>query len=523
MRSKVIGRTVAAVAAVAAAGAGLTGVPANAAAASIQVGYLNRSGGTEDMQASLIDLSNGKTYSANSGAATAVPAGRYAVGGYITEYPTLTVAVRVVQISGPTKLVFDTGKAGKVSFDVGDSNLTTSGLAVVPSVTVGHKQRAWIADNGIVWPGESTYVLADPSAAKAIRLGVHGVLTKRGADPSPVRYDLAKSFTGMPGDVTVKANPKQLARVDLDVATLDAAQTSNFGLEALNPDGSPITGIGVAVPALGKQTDYRTPGLQWTTRLTENSRDATEFLTENATPHVYAAGKSYQESWGHGVWSPRPNSPAIYLSGNNLRVGGGPPICAWAGNGVKLDECQAQQQDFSYTLYKDGKQVGSGQSISLPVDTVAAHWYTVELTASRQGHEIDLSTTVGAKWYFQAGGSTRTHPKPNVIVIVHGQPQPGSIRMLPAGLNNRNQAASNAATTVALSVADFPDVASMTLEWSGDGGKTWQNVAVTGSGNNRSAKVPALGKPGTVSLRVSAKSATGATVAETVINAYGVH
>jgi hypothetical protein len=305
---------------------------------------------------------------------------------------------------------------------------------------------------------------------------------------------------------------------------MDPGQNSLLNLTALNPDFSPVVGQEVGVRVLGHQTDYRTPGLQWATHLTENSRDSTAFLTENAKDHnlIYAAGKTYRESWGYGVWAPRANSPAIYLQDNTLRIGGGPPICAWAGDGVKLDDCQVQSQAFSYKLFRDGKLLGAGQSISVPVDPTAPHWYSAELTANREGSQISLSTNVTARWYFQAGGTTRTNKSPNVIVIRHNQVQPGMVHMRPAGLDNRNQVASTAATAIALSLAAFPDVASMSLEWSSDGGKTWHSVPVTGTGNNRSARVPAAGAPGGISLRVTARSKSGSQVQETVINAYGV-
>jgi hypothetical protein len=254
-----------------------------------------------------------------------------------------------------------------------------------------------------------------------------------------------------------------------------------------------------------------------------NSLDATEFLTENAKDHnlLYAAGKTYHESWGYGVWSPRPASPAIYLAGDNtLRVGGGPPICAWAGTGVKLDDCQVQTQQFSYKLYKDGKLLGEGQSVTTAVDPVKPHWYSAEMTAGRSG-KVSLSTQVTARWYFQVGGTTRTETA-KLIVIKHNQVQPGMFRISPAGLDDRNQVDHTAPTSIALSVAEFGDVASMSLESSDDSGKTWHSVPVTGTGANRTAKLPAAGKPGMVSLRVGAKSANGAMVQETVINAYGV-
>jgi|GEM_PF-4507612 len=502
--------------------AGLPGASASAGAASIRVSEVTMSGSHQDITAELIDPRSGRTWAANAGSDTAVPAGRYLVGAYIVDHPTLTVAVRSVEVSGPTSVVFDTGKAHRVAFNVGDSSVETTGLAVVPFVSVAGKDRAFVPDNGIEWPPLQTFVLPDPSA-KGVRLGVHGVLTKPGTDHGPTRYDVVHSFTGMPADTEITTNRKAMARVDLDVATLDPDQSAFLRLVGQQPDGHPIVGTPIGAGVLGHQVNYRTAGLQWGTHLSMNSIHSTAFLDEDHKDHklLYAAGKTYRESWGYGVWGPRPAAPAIFVQNGTLHVGGGAPICDFGGSGVHLTDCQVQPQGAHYRLLRDGRVLGEGDSVTARVDDSSPHWYTAELSASRQ-NEGTLSTTVAATWYFQAGGTSETKVSPNTIVRRKLQVQPGMIRISPAGQDERNRVVGSAPTRIDLEVLEFGDVAAVTLEWSRDGGKTWRAGRVTGAGTHWTTTVPAPGAQGTVSLRVSAKSKSGARVDQTVIDAYGV-
>ncbi len=72
-----------------------------------------------------------------------------------------------------------------------------------------------------------------------------------------------------------------------------------------------------------------------------------------------------------------------------------------------------------------------------------------------------------------------------------------------------------------LELANAAKVTAAKVAVSLDGGKTWQQATVTGSGGSYTAsfKAPAGAN---VSLRTSAADAAGGTITETLINAYQV-
>ena len=84
-----------------------------------------------------------------------------------------------MQISGPTTVVFDTGKANKVGFAVADSDIRPVGLAVVPFVTVGHKERSFISHMGVKWPADQTYVLAEGATQRIVATSSHAMARTR--------------------------------------------------------------------------------------------------------------------------------------------------------------------------------------------------------------------------------------------------------------------------------------------------------------------------------------------------------
>ncbi|MGQ0465157.1 MAG: hypothetical protein ACT4QG_07515 [Sporichthyaceae bacterium] len=500
------------------AAAGLVGLPAIAAGASVTVIATTRTGEKVQPLAYALNMSSGKRYSIDASQSKSLPAGKYAIGAYIQETGTaksglldLTVAARIVNVKGATKVAFDVNKAKRVFLGVDDRSVRPLDLAVVPFATVKGKPKKIVNEAGIKWPATGTYVL--PSNDAGLSLGVHGILGKEGDEPGPVRYDLAKTYQGIPADVSLVAKKKSLARVDLNVSVVDALASGFLQLVPATAKRKPITGLDLGVPVLGKQISYRTPGLQWATTLNLTGTSTTGFaqLKENykrkgTKPFLYAAGKTYRESWGQGVWGPRANSPAIFKQGGKVQVRGGQPICPYAGVGVTLDDCQFQPGTFSYRLERGGSAVGKGQAISTAAPATPA-WYTAVLNAKRENG--DLMQTVDATWYFRAGAQGPDGPL-----------GAGNLEILPAGLDPKHLTKA-ASTSVGVTVVGLKGVRSVEVEYSTDGGKTWKKAKATGKGAKWSGKV-ANPDSGAVSLRVTATAASGAYVKYTVTQAYGV-
>ncbi|MGQ0847079.1 MAG: hypothetical protein ACT4QF_23415 [Sporichthyaceae bacterium] len=499
--------------------AGLVGVPALAAGPTLQVTATTRSGEKVEPLAYAMNLKSGKKYSVDASATKSLPAGRYAVGAFVQEAPTggsglldLTVAARIVQIAGATTVDFNLAKAKKVVLGVDDKAAKPVALAVVPFANVGGKPKKFINEAGISWPATGTYVL--PSNDQALSLGVHGVLGTPGDAPGPVRYDLARMYKGLPA-VSIKAKKAQLAKVNLNVAVVDRGQGGFMQLIPATPKRRAITGVDLGVPVLGKQVSYRTPSLQWETRLNISGLSATngfaqlteKFKRKGTKPFLYAAGKTYGETWGLGVWGPRANSPAIFKQGGKVNVRGGQPICPFAGAGVTLDDCQFQPTTFSYRLARSGSVVSQGTAVSAGLGA-APSWYTAKLNATR---EIgDLMKSVEATWYFRASSKS-----------LDGPLGAGNLQIAPAGLDAFHVAAA-ASTPVQVTVVGMKGVKTVTVEYSTDGGKSWKKAATSGKGAKWTGRVANPSGEGAVSLRVKATSGNGAFVSYTVADAYGV-
>lgn len=501
------------------AAVGLFVLPALAASPSVTVVATTRSGEKIQPLAYALNLNSGKHYSIDASQSKNLPPGRYAIGAYIQQAPEsghglldLTVAARVVDVKGATKVAFDLNKAKRVFLGVDDRSVRPVALAVVPFATVKGKPKKIVNEAGIVWPATGTYVL--PSNDPRLSLGAHGILGKPGDDPGPVRYDLAKTYKGIPADVSLTGKKKALARVNLDVSVIDVNTAGFMQLIPATPKRKPITGVDLGIPVLGEQVSYRSPNLQWATTLNLTGLAATtgfaqlkeDYKRKGDKPFLYAGGKTYKESWGQGVWGPRANSPAIFKQGGQVQVRGGQPICPFAGVGVTLDDCQFQPSAYSYRLARAGSSVGKGQAIRTAVPASPA-WYTATLSAKRENG--DLMQAVDATWYFRAG---RAGPD--------GPLGAGVLQILPAGLDPKHLTKAGS-TSVGVTVVGLAGVRSVAVEYSTDGGKTWKKATATGKGAKWSAQV-ANPSSGAVSLRVKATARSGAYVSYTVAQAYGI-
>jgi hypothetical protein len=485
-------------------GTGLGIQAASAGSATVKVSALSRSGQPMAIDATLVNLATGKVYQVNS-SGLSVPTGKYAVGAYINEFPVFTVGVRTISVSKNVSVLFDAGKATKVGADVDDGSVSPTALAVVPFAELaGGKEKQLLNDNGVTLPPQSTYVIPAPGSS-AIRMAVHAALTPDKDAPGAVRYDLVKSFRGVPADLSLQDKKAKMARVDLNVSTIDHDQTTFLRLVPRNPNGKPVVSADVGAPVLGKQVSYRTAGLTWAATLSMSApTSGFVSLTTDGKKHqrVYAAGATQRETWGAGVWGPRPASPAVYTNGGQLRVAGGPPICAWSGPGVTLSDCQLQPQQVTYTIKKGASKLGSGPSVAVGVGAPA--WYDVIMAATRGNG--DLCTAVNATWHVKAGGP--------------GQVETGYLHLSPGGLDDRNRAKGGSTTPISIETVGLKAVKTVTLAYSTDG-KAWHTVKLVRKAGRWVGKIHNPGN-GAVSLRSSATGASGASISETVTDAYGV-
>jgi len=108
---------------------------------------------------------------------------------------------------------------------------------------------------------------------------------------------------GVPAGITLKDTKASMARVDLNVSTIDHDQTTFLRLVPMRPNGASLVSSDVGASVLGKQVSYRTAGLTWGSYLSmSGSTSGFVALTEKQKKHklVYAAGRTYRETWGAG-------------------------------------------------------------------------------------------------------------------------------------------------------------------------------------------------------------------------------
>jgi hypothetical protein len=335
------------------------------------------------------------------------------------------------------------------------------------------------------------YVVPAPTDT-AIRLGVHAVLSNPAATPTPTRYDLVRSFRGLPAQVSLHSTRSHLARVDMSFSTPEIEATRGLQLSARYANFDPVVdamGLQPIEDLTDRLTSYRSPGLQWVSSvyLTSGAGGAAMTKYGNAANHhrlLLAAGTTHAERWGAGLWGIGPDM-RIRTEGNRRSVDGNDPICPPAGKGVNLTTCRSlDTRVTSHVAERSG-------------------WYTAKLTAVRDA-EADTSTRVLGRWRVPA----------------KDDPQLGRFRLFLGGLDTSHRAAPGSTGTLDVSVAGLHDVRTLTVETSTDDGHTWHRAHVTPSGAHWTA---AITNPsaGAVSVRVTATSTTGASARETILRAWG--
>ncbi len=488
---------------------GLVAMPAQAASHTISLGAIARTGAPIGVTGSLVSLSSTKRYTVATGRAAKVPAGRYALVAVITESPAKTLAARVLDVKANGAVTFDARQGKPVSFRVDDPTARQTALAV--KISAGKK--AVLSPEFL--PADATYAI--PTASKDLKFAVHSVLANTAAAETSYRYDLVKTTTGIPSKLPFSTTRKKLAKVTMSLGVLDPDQQVALRLSPRKADSTLVVthdGPWVEHPPAAALTSYRTPDLVWRTDLFVSGAHGTASLAMQAPVKNnrlvrYAAGKSYREDWGGGVWAVTPESVNIAVDRRTLEVGGRSPICAPSTGAVRVDSCELTPVSVTYSLFSGGKLLMSGTNIKYRIPT-ARKTYVVEMVA-RRPEGAGRSAVVTARWSFKADG-TFNGVRPA---------EAGRIRLVPAGMDLRGLVKAGALTKITMGVEELASVKSAKLEYSTDGGATWRTVPVTKSGSSWRANVPAPAS-GWVSLRATAKSKSGASVVQTVTNAYGV-
>jgi subtilisin family serine protease len=270
----------------------------------------------------------------------------------------------------------------------------------------------------------------------------------------------------------------------------------------------------VTFPLPGRLVERYTPGVLWPRHLDTSSE--TGWTSQWAVVRSFELGQRHRERWNGAVFGPPdPGVPAVF--GAQL-IRSADMICAW----VPLFSDQAGHFSFSMTdsssltLSRDGQQYGG---VPDPCGTlfmgVPAEEATYRLEADATRRVFDLSTRVTAAWTFRSATTADLEPLPLL-----------GVRFLPR-LDDHNRAPSGQDFSFPVRLGRQPGPAygtvdELTVDVSYDDGQTWQPVALSGTGDERTATVTHPAGPGFVSLRARARDTAGNALDQTIIRAYGL-
>lgn len=466
----------------------------------------------------------GPTYGTN-GVYRVLP-GSYLVGGYVPTAPASgenSVVVQRVTIRKSGTITLDS--RGAKPFSVGLTGVSATQQAQYADVCVtgGSGRHSWATSflPSYVTPGGSQYIKA--FADKNLALVYHGIFT----DGAGVNYDVAGAHAdGLPAGAAYSAKAADLARLTIAAragAVVGSQWTAFLDWQYGNGTTNCGASLNYDIPdrALpGQVTQYVSPGLL-------NAQAMPVGLgTENgfAADVRAAAGRSYTATFFNAVAGPSSGSPVL---SNGLMCSqpgsayGDPVDSGWqagaAGTvsllrGSHLVGRQSRFRDWQ-TCFRVGQKTG---------------WYTMteslhHASAPAGVTPATLSTRITLSWHFRIPALT----VPQSLGLLQ---LPATLTTFdPAGLNQLNQVPAGPTRIVlhvirndgyGASMALRYAVRSVRVQYSTDGGHTWQTAPVTARRGYWIVTVPSIGS--SVSLRLTVTDVKGNSTVETIYNAYGV-
>ncbi|WP_432933113.1 hypothetical protein ACQPZZ_16925 [Microbispora sp. CA-135349] len=339
--------------------------------------------------------------------------------------------------------------------------------------------------------------------------------TKKGATPTPYRYDLVDYRKGgFPDNPGYTARTRDMVKAIETYRSSVPGATGGLHTGPVIPGSDLPGGMGASdVPLPSRLTRYLTPGFAWidefdTDGLVElgtgpvRDRDFTQVWNAAVTGSSFAASGGSRT--GDTLDFP---ANGLYTSGTAGRTGMDATVTGTltlAGNGKEI-----AKTDITGCIAYESEECSL--TATLPTADTA---YT--LTVSSRRPEAGLSTGVDAVWTFHSARTAKPEPLPLMAV-----------RYAPQGLDDANRAKPGSQTTVPIWVERAPGargaaVSSITLETSADDGRTWRPVRVRATRSGWTARLGNPAAPGYVSLRATVTDKAGNGVTQTVTRAYAV-
>ncbi|HET7013329.1 MAG TPA: hypothetical protein VFI65_05445 [Streptosporangiaceae bacterium] len=478
-----------------------------------------------------------------------VPSGHYwAIADFTTPVGNGDIAQRLVvnrqfTVSGNTRLHLAARSAtSKITFKT-PRPAVLSGDSVTVTRTGAHGGPI-----GIIALGHGSPIWVSPTRTKptigTIQSYTFGQLVSPPkAKGTPYAYSL--DFAGAIGMIPPQhftAAPASLATVH-ERYYLDKKATGTWstggGFVAQLEAGILFPSNNFTMP--GQQTQYLTggPDIMWTSAVFPNSR-----LGELDDLHTVTAGQQITDTWNAYPLHPQPR--VQLLAGKNARKFNVVPSAWRSGDEMFLLVSPFGDNQLGHTgeavfsakssVTENGKKLRllgfpGFQSVKLnPAPGTVVYSQTTTL----QGPKAALSSRTTSTWTFRTSRSPATSappawrcPNDRAANSKCSIPSMISLNYTVANLA-LNGVAPAGAQAVDLAVGHFQpsarpaNITKVTAQVSYDGGKTWQPASTTpeGAGHYQLTFSPPPGV--NVTTRITATDSTGASVAETILNAYRV-
>jgi hypothetical protein len=452
----------------------------------------------------------------------AKPGPRYA-SGTVAAIPNLVVDHAGINLTVDARK----GRAVKAVVDapdpatvVGDMTLqytvrTAGGPVATSSSLVG------AADNHL-------YAVPVRGDAKTFAFGYNTVLTATGHGPDRTYYAAIPVVGRIPANPVFRLRDRDLHRSEARYFShgVPAATADRVAFPHYLPGQTFSSTQTVHVPLPSRRVELHTTAGVWSEMILQQYLpNGPVGLFEGAVerPDVTLKAGRDRTEWNKPVSGPDLSTPdfvnMVYRSGNTLRANVSSYSPSEPGHvGDPVDDLFFVKG--SAVLSRDGKVVGTKtnptvSSFTLPAD---AGRYTLALTANRARPWSALATQVSTAWTFtSAPPATESELLALPTVKIGGDF--GGTGTAPAGRRFTLD-------IVATSQAGAPPAAvtALSVEVSGDDGKTWQAVPCgwQRAGHWRVPVTNPAAAGGYVSLRVKATNALGNTLEQTVIRAYGL-
>nr|WP_238354867.1 S8 family serine peptidase [Kribbella sandramycini] len=415
-----------------------------------------------------------------------------------------TVTDLDLRIAKPVKLTVPHRDAVQAFGLVGYQRTSASGGYVFGSaMAVWDNETAYAGQIGPALPpkqlsGQVATYWAKPSAPRP------------GFYNSPYLYATLDEQPGRyPTGFTRNVKTGDMARVDLQLNAVSAdrqywvffkgaGRYTNSGLSAGIPFDQP-----------GTTTAYvEAAPVSWSSQIVDSNRDGDHLGFIRRPLRTYEAAKCYQERSYAAVFAPSPTYAG--RTGNELTV----YLAGWTDADGNLGSMRPDSA--STKLRRDGQVVaespffGTVEATNLPPGKAK---YTVESSTTRDSSSF-VSTRTDLRWTFESD----TTPKEIRLPIVGLRYQPN------VDLRNAVQRTPISVlpfTAVTQPGAPVPTLRTVTLEISGDDGRTWHQATVTPQGANKyQATFPTPENARSISLRSQVIDAQGNSTELTTLRAY---